>query len=152
MVVGKKKTCVLYRKCSKHSGVLCSLKIARELVKVESQKLTKLREELRAELEKLPSEIIFHGHPTKRLPNNLSFAVVGFDNERLMMELDELGFMVATGSACSAASIEASHVLTAMGISSDIARSTLRVTLGRETVPADIKAFVKALASCLKRN
>ena len=133
-------------------GFSVALKIARELVKVESQKLTKLREELRAELEKLPSEIIFHGHSTKRLPNHLSFAVVGFDNERLMMELDELGFMVATGSACSAASIETSHVLTAMGISSEIARSTLRVTLGRENRSRGHQSFRKRLASCLKRN
>jgi len=130
-------------------GFSVALEIASELAKTENQRLSKLRDELRLQLEKLPREITFHGHPKKRLPNHLSFAVQGHDNERLMMELDELGFMVATGSACSASSAEVSHVLTAMGVGEEIARSTLRVTLGRQTTSADIKAFTQTLADVL---
>lgn len=133
-------------------GFTEALKISRKLAKSESERLKKLQKELRMKLEKLNPEIIFHGHAEKRLPNHLSFAVVGYDNERLMMELDELGFMVATGSACSASKAEVSHVLAAMGVKTEIAGSTLRVTLGRETTSSDIKSFVEALASCLNRK
>lgn len=133
-------------------GLSVALEAARGLAKSEGTRLEKLRKELRVELEKLPVEIVFHGHPEKRLPNHLSFAVVGFDNERLMMELDELGFMVAMGSACSASNAEVSHVLLSIGVSKEVAQSTLRVTLGRQTTIKDIRAFTQALASLVSKD
>ncbi len=132
-------------------GFSVALEIAVASAKVESKRLSEIRDKLRVQIEERIDGVIFHGHPNKRLPNHLSFALPGYDNERLMMELDELGFMVATGSACSASSFEASHVLTSMGVSSETARSTLRVTLGRQTTEKDIQTFLKALASlCVK--
>jgi cysteine desulfurase len=131
-------------------GFAEAFNITQRTARSESERLTKLRDELQEELEKLPCGIIFHGHPKKRLPNHLSFAVPGKDNERLMMELDERGFMVATGSACSASKVETSHVLLAVGVSNELAQSTLRVTLGRQTTHADIISFVKTLTEILK--
>ncbi len=127
-------------------GFAEALKIARKKSKAEAERLTKLRDELKDQLQSNIPGVIFHGHSQKRLPNNLSFAIPNFDNETLMMELDERGYMVATGSACSARKVEASHVLKSMGVSDDLARSTLRVSLGRGTTRKQLEAFALELA------
>lgn len=133
-------------------GFAAALKKARRFAKDESKRLRSLRQMLRHELESLDFGIIFHGHPDRRLPNHLSFAVPGIDNERLMMMLDERGFQVATGSACSASKEEASHVLLAMGVSAEIARATIRVTLGQMTLERNVRQFVGALANAVREN
>ena len=76
------------------------------------------------------------------LPKNIHVTLPGEDNETLMMKLDEQGIMVATGSACSASSEEPSHVLKAIGLSDESARSSLRISFGRQT---DRKASEKLL-------
>jgi cysteine desulfurase len=70
----------------------------------------------------------------------------GSDNERLMMELDERGIQCAVGSACSASRDEASHVLSAIGLSRDDARATLRFSLGRGTASEDLRKTLGALS------
>jgi cysteine desulfurase len=67
------------------------------------------------------------------------------------MELDETGFMVGTGAACSARSDQPSHVLIAMGLSPESANQTIRVSLGEQTEVGDIHAFVDALARLVNR-
>jgi cysteine desulfurase len=69
----------------------------------------------------------------------------GVDNERLLIELDEAGIMAAAGSACSAASGEASHVLKDIGLSQESARSSLRFSLGQQTTSEMIQVVVKTL-------
>jgi cysteine desulfurase len=69
----------------------------------------------------------------RRLANNVHFTFAGIDNEYLLMQLDELGFQVAVGSACGASSGEPSHVLGAMGLGGEVARASLRVTFGKYT-------------------
>ena len=69
----------------------------------------------------------------RRLVNNIHITLSGIDNERLLMELDERGVQLATGSACSASSDEPSHVLAAIGLSEDQSRNSVRITLGRYT-------------------
>lgn len=85
------------------------------------------------------------------LMNILHMTVPDQDNERLMMALDEAGIMVATGSACSASDEEASHVLKAIGLSDETARSSLRFSMGRTTTEADIDNTVKTLAQILSK-
>ena len=75
---------------------------------------------------------------TKRIANNVHITVDGYDNERLLMELDMKGCMVATGSACSASSDLPSHVLKAIGLTDEQSRNSLRITLGRQTNEDDI--------------
>jgi cysteine desulfurase len=79
------------------------------------------------------------------LPNILHISFPGQDNERLMMELDELGIQVAVGSACSASSDEPSHVLKAMGLSDAQAQSSLRISMGRSTTKKDMDQLITAL-------
>lgn len=111
----------------------------------ESQRVTKLREKFESGLlHSLPQAVINGGK--HRAPHLMSVTFPGADNERLMMELDEAGIMCAVGSACSAARSEASHVLSAIGLSESEARATLRFSLGRRTTEADIQKTIAELA------
>jgi len=94
----------------------------------------------------LPDAVV-NGSLTHRLPNNVHISLPGKDNERLLFELDEAGIMAAAGSACSASSDEPSHVLTAIGISEDMIRASLRFTFGRQTSENHIKTVIKVLNS-----
>lgn len=122
---------------------------ARKRASSESRRLSGLRKDTVKKLRERLPEIVVHGHPSRHTPHILSFAVPGVDNERLMMTLDEQGFMVATGSACSASSEEASHVLIAMGVNEQLARSTIRLSFGRDTTMETIDAFVEALVTAV---
>lgn len=106
--------------------------------KQEVERLAQLRDSLFATLSQNVSGISINGHKTKRLPNNLNITIDGVDGERLLMELDQAGLMVATGSACTASNDQPSHVLLACGLSSKQASASLRITLGRPTSAKEI--------------
>lgn len=89
--------------------------------------------------------IQLNGHAKKRLPNNVNIQLPSQDGERFVMELDELGVMAATGSACTASSDEPSHVLKALGLTDAEASSSLRLTLGRGTTEAEVVAATEAI-------
>lgn len=89
------------------------------------------------------------GAPIDRLPNHASFVFPGLNGETLLLELEERGVIVSSGSACSADSVEASQVLIAMGYDEDTSRSAVRFTLGRESTDADIDAAIAASAEAL---
>lgn len=91
-----------------------------------------------------------NGHKKQRLPNNIHVTFKGHDNERMLFSLDDQGIFAATGSACSASSDEVSHVLSAMGISEEDARASLRFSLGLETTREDIDATLTALQKAVK--
>lgn len=90
-----------------------------------------------------------NGTRNKRLPNNVHVTFPGIDNERLLIQLDELGIMAAAGSACSASDDEPSHVLGALGLSDEQARSSVRMTLGRTTTEQDVDYVMTVLAKLL---
>lgn len=94
---------------------------------------------------KVPS-VAINGTMKQRLPNNIHITIPDSDNERLMMALDQAGFAVAVGSACSASSDEPSHVLAAIGLSESEARSSLRFTMGRFTTRSSIEQLIDKLA------
>ncbi len=94
--------------------------------------------------QELPSAVP-NGSRKMRLPNNVHITIPGTDNERLIFQLDEAGILCAAGSACSADSGEPSHVLKAMGLSDQDARSSLRFTMGAGTTEAHIRTTVEKL-------
>lgn len=94
---------------------------------------------------KIPNATV-NGSMHHRLPNNVHITIPKTDNERLVFALDELGIQCAAGSACSASSDEPSHVLKAIGMSDDIAQSSLRFSMGLQTSGKDIITLVAALA------
>ncbi|MCL1846831.1 MAG: cysteine desulfurase [Coriobacteriia bacterium] len=84
------------------------------------------------------------------LPGMLSILVDGFESETLILRLDDAGFAVSGGSACSTGSLAPSHVLLALGLTRDQAYSVLRISLGRENTSEDIARFLSSLESILK--
>ena len=110
-------------------------------------------EKLRARLEQGLAELgaTLFGAGAARLPNTSFFAFDGIEGETLVMALDRQGFAVASGSACSSDSTEPSHVLMAMGVNSDLARGSVRVSLGYTNTMQEVDAFLLTLKGELQR-
>jgi len=95
-------------------------------------------------LKEIPGSVL-NGHPRNRLPNNAHFSFLGINGEELVSALDIAGVAVSMGSACTWGSLEASHVLTAIGSTEKMALGSLRVTTGRWTSDEDITYFLEQL-------
>jgi cysteine desulfurase len=95
-------------------------------------------------LEEIPNAKLT-GHPTERLPNHASFVFKNVDGNLLLTLLDAAGFACSSGSACKTGNPEPSEVITSLGFSRDWALGSLRVTLGKDTQPAEVDAFLQAL-------
>jgi len=126
-------------------GLAAALSLAQKKRSDEAQRVAKLRQQFIAGLEKSIPAAMVNGSAKRSAPHIISVTFPGVDNERLMMELDERGIQVATGSACSASSDEPSHVLSAIGLSDKAAHSTLRFSFGRATSEADIAQTLRIL-------
>lgn len=101
-------------------------------------------------LQSAPETVIF-GVGTERLPNTSNFALPGVPAETALMALDLDGVMVSSGAACSSGRVKPSHVLAAMGVKEDQARSALRVSFGWNSSEADVDAAVGSLSKLLAR-
>jgi cysteine desulfurase len=89
--------------------------------------------------------------PEDRLPNIVNFSFLGVEGESLVITLDQEGFAVSTGSACTSTALLPSHVLIAMGLPELDAHSSLRISLGKYTTVKEIELFVKALPKVIER-
>jgi cysteine desulfurase len=131
------------------------LAMALELVQTgrvdETKRQSTLRDWLWQELSHKVSGLLLNGSLTARLPGNLNFAVEGASGESLVAHLDAAGVAVATGSACTAANQEPSHVLLAIGRTQTQAASSVRVSWGRGTTKADLQKFVTAFTKVAPR-
>jgi cysteine desulfurase len=85
------------------------------------------------------------GAEASRLPNTALLSFRGLEGEGLLLRLNEAGFCVSTGSACSTGQKEPSHVLRAMAVPPDYARGTLRVSLGHHTSDGDVDGILQVL-------
>jgi cysteine desulfurase len=90
------------------------------------------------------------GAGAAHLPTILSFLVAGFESETLIMRLDDAGFSLSGGSACSTGSLKPSHVLAALGLPREKAYGVLRVSLGHTSTKKQIDAFIEAFANALR--
>ena len=79
------------------------------------------------------------------MPNNVSVSVEGVEGEPILLGLDLKGICASSGSACSSASLEPSHVLLALGRSAEQAQGTLRITLGRDNSEEDVDYLLETL-------
>ena len=116
----------------------------------ETQRLIQLRDELTRELLKIPATHL-NGHPTKRLPNNTNIIFEYIEGESILLFLNMKGICASTGSACNSASLEPSHVLTAMGVSHEIAHGSIRLTVGERTNEEDAKFVITTLTETVKK-
>ncbi|MCF7729518.1 MAG: aminotransferase class V-fold PLP-dependent enzyme, partial [Chthoniobacterales bacterium] len=111
-----------------------------------------LREKLWQGIQMIYPMAVRHGDPQQTLPNTLNVHFPKTDGETLIIALDLEGIAVSSGSACMVGSIQASHVLQAMGVPSHEAQAAVRFSLGRQTTEADIKGTVTALEKVLKKQ
>jgi cysteine desulfurase len=101
-------------------------------------------------LRQIPGVVLL-GSKDRRLANTLSFTVAGTDSISLLAGLDLEGICASSGSACSSGSLEPSHVLQAMGVPTDLARSLVRFSLGRESTVAEVEYAAAALLRIIER-
>lgn len=126
--------------------------IAADRASATSVDVAALRDRFEAGLRAVFSTgVTINGAEAPRLPNTTSATFRGADGEGLVIALDLAGIAVSTGSACSSGRIEPSHVLLAMGLTPDQARSTVRFSLSRMTTEAEIDATLEALRDCVRR-
>ena len=109
-----------------------------------------LRDKLYEGLNKKIKDIKLNGHPTKRLFNTLSVSFKGLDEESIVVNLDLKGIFASAGSACSSGSIEASHVLEAIGISKEWIKGSIRFSIGSSTTDRDISYCLKEIPNIIE--
>ncbi len=124
-------------------------RIASEEMDTDEARIYELRERLHLGLVERLGGLKLNGHPTKRLAGNLNLSFEGVDGEALMLAMRDVA--VSSGSACSAANPEPSHVLGAMGLDEDMARASLRFGLGRFTTAEEVDFAVDAVAAAVER-
>lgn len=110
-----------------------------------------LRDELITAVREAVPDAVLGGDPVHRLPANAHFSFPGCEGDSLLLLLDAQGIECSTGSACTAGVAQPSHVLLATGSDPDLARGTLRFSLGHTSTRADVEAVAKAIGPAVDR-
>jgi cysteine desulfurase len=132
-------------------GIGFAAEKAVKLQPTESARLTELRNAFQTMLLE-NSNVSLNGHPTIRSPRHVNVTARDVDGEALLMNLDLEGVAASSGSACSAGTLEPSHVLTALGKSPDEARASIRFSLGRDTTLEQLEFAWMAFQKALERS
>jgi cysteine desulfurase len=111
----------------------------------DREKIERLSEILKKGIEERIPKVRFNGHPEKRVKGTLNFAFPGLEAEAILLALATKEIYVSTGSACSEESEEASHVLISIGLRPEIARSCIRMSLGRFNTEQDVETTLREL-------
>lgn len=130
-------------------GLGAASKLGRETMNEVQLRITQLRDRLiSGVLDNIEGSHLI-GHPTERLPGSVALAFDDLMGESLLLKLDMEGICVSTGSACSSGHMDPSHVLVAMGLSTDLANGSVRITLGRSTTDQDIDRVLDILSEAV---
>ncbi len=134
---------------------IAGMAAAAEFVKQEQEKEQERQRKLRDELWNLISQNVpeakLNGEDAPRLANTLNVSLLGIDSEMLLIALDLKGVCASSGSACMVGSVSASHVLLAMGLPIESARSAVRLSLGKQTTADEIAATGKIIGEIVER-
>ncbi len=123
-----------------------------ELERAEiTPRVARLRDKIISSIHERIPDAKLNGHPDQRLPNNVNVSFESVEGEPVLLGLDFAGICASSGSACSSASLEPSHVLTAIGLSADLAQGSLRITIGRDTTDEDIEYMIQTLTDLVGR-
>ena len=133
-------------------GFARALELANEHRKYESDRLAVLRDKLQRNLTGAFPNAVISGHQKHRLSGHLHISFPGIDGERLIFILENRGVLVATGSACAANKGTRSHVLTAIGLSDEIADGSIRITLGHLSTTDNIKLASEIIIEEVRRE
>lgn len=126
-------------------GMAKALELAAAERTKENERLSKLRDGLIERVLKEMDYVRLNGHKESRLPNNANFSFGFIEGESLLLRMNQRGIAASTGSACSTASLEPSHVLLAIGLSHETAHGSYRITIGKNTIKEDLDYTVDAL-------
>ncbi len=118
----------------------------------EQERRAQLRDQLWRSIVEVFPDAQQNGDPTHRLANTLNASFIGVDSETMLMALDLEGICASSGSACMVGSVRASHVLLAMGLPMERARSAIRLSLGKWTTAKEIADAGDALDRIAKRT
>ncbi len=129
-------------------GLAEAMRYAAENVDTKNARLLPLRERLFNEIGRLAG-VRINGDRERRLACSANFSFAGHEGENLVLQLDLRGIAVSSGSACASGSLDPSHVLTAMGLTHDEARSSIRVSMSEYTTSEDIDEFIKAIRTLI---
>lgn len=125
-----------------------AFRIANEEMKEESARILKLKERLWEGLKDV-EEVYLNGHDSQRVPGNLNVSFNFVEGESLIMSLTDLA--ISSGSACTSASLEPSYVLRALGLSDELAHSSLRFSIGRFTTEEDVDYAIGKIRNSVAR-
>jgi cysteine desulfurase len=117
----------------------------------ETPRLTALRDRVIDGILAMPNALLNGGRDVARLPHIGNLVLKGVEGESMLLQLDNKGIAVSTGSACSSGSLEPSHVLLAIGCPAEVAHGSLRVTVGRFTTEADVDYLLETLPPIVER-
>ena len=132
-------------------GLSLALEAADTVREEPSQRCAALRDRIiDSVLQQIPGSRL-NGHATQRLPNNANFSFTGVEGEPILLGLDMARIAASSGSACSSGSLEPSHVLLALGQSAEIARGSLRLTLGRDNTEDEVEYLLGVLVDLVQR-
>jgi len=132
-------------------GFAKAVELADQEMEKENKRLITLRDYLIKKVLDNINGSHLNGHPEMRLANNINVSLEGIEGESMLIELDAFGIYCSTGSACSSATLEPSHVLMAMHLRPEVAHASLRFSLGRWTEKSDLDYVFKKLIMIVNR-
>ncbi|HEY8480540.1 MAG TPA: cysteine desulfurase family protein [Spirillospora sp.] len=133
------------------AGFAAAVQVASARREAEARRLAELRDRLIEAVRAAVPDAILNGDPVDRLPGNAHFSFPGCEGDALLMLLDAHGIACSTGSACSAGVSRPSHVLIAMGAGAELARGSLRFSLGHTSTEDDVKALAEVIGPVVER-
>ena len=126
-------------------GMEAAAKRAYRIMEEKTKKETQLRDYLIGRILKEIPDARLNGHPIKRLPGNVNVSFASVEGESVLIMLDMQEICASSGSACTSGSLDPSHVLTALGLSPELARGSLRLTLSEDNTREEIDIVVDEL-------
>ncbi|MFO8017831.1 MAG: cysteine desulfurase NifS [Promethearchaeia archaeon] len=133
------------------AGFAKAAELAENKMEEEAKRLKSLRDKIIDTVLNNIEDSYLNGHPSRRLPNNVNVGFKYIEGESMVLSLDMEGIETSTGSACSSKELKASHVLLAIGLETEEAHGSLRITLGRFTSEEDVDFFLEKLPPVIER-
>jgi cysteine desulfurase len=130
-------------------GLGKAAQMAKSSLAEDAVRVSKLRDTLEQGLRERVSDSHVNAGGAPRTPNTTNITFPGLEGEALVISLDLKGLACSTGAACSSGAVEPSHVLTAIGLSADEARASLRFSLGRHTTADDVQFALRVVPAAV---
>lgn len=132
-------------------GMEAAVKRAYRIMEEKTKRETELRDYLTARIMREIPNTRLNGHPVKRLPGNVNVSFESVEGESVLIMLDMRDICASSGSACTSGSLDPSHVLLALGLSPELARGSLRLTLSEDNTRDEIDIVVEELKQIVER-